>query len=229
MSNFQTSNELALLWAKVDDYICELMVPQDVALTKAIETSKQMNLPPISISANQGKFLQLLAQIQGAKSILEIGTLGGYSAIWLARALSTNGKLTTLELDAHHANVAQTNIDFAGLTDRISIRLGNALQSLHELSQENIDPFDMIFIDADKANYPKYLEWSIQLSRSGGLIVVDNVVRNGQIINFNDNDEAVIGTREMNKLIAFDARISATEIQTVGSKGYDGFALIRVL
>ncbi len=217
------------LWTAVDQYIADLMVPVDPALEKAIETSHLEGLPLINVSANQGKLLYLLACIQGANSILEIGTLGGYSTIWLARALKPTGHLITLELDPHHVEVARTNLEGAGLLELVEIRTGPAVKSLSQLEAEKPEPFDMVFIDADKQSYPEYFKSALRLTRPGSIIVIDNVVRNGAVIDENSTDTAVQGTRQLNELISREKNVSAVEIQTVGSKGYDGFALIRVL
>jgi predicted O-methyltransferase YrrM len=180
------------------------------------------------VAPNQGKLLHLLARIQGAKRVLEIGTLGGYSTIWLARALPSDGRLVTLEAEAKHANVAKANIERAGLSSLVELRLGPALDSLALLHQEGVPPFDFIFIDADKQNIPRYLEWSLRLSRPGTVIITDNVVREGAIINPEDPDPRVQGVRRFFEMVAADPRLDATTLQTVGSKGYDGFTLAVV-
>jgi len=215
-------------WTAVDSYITDLLVPPDPALDGALYTSAAAGLPPINVSPNQGKLLHILARVQGARNILEIGTLGGYSAIWLARALPPGGRLITLEVDAKCAEVARSNIVHAELDHLIEVRLGKALDTLPKLSAEGRGPFDLIFIDADKPSIPDYFNWSLQLSRPGTLIVVDNVVRKGAVIDSTSEDRSVQGVRLFNELLSAEPRVTATEIQTVGSKGYDGFALALV-
>jgi predicted O-methyltransferase YrrM len=215
-------------WTAVDRYISEALIPADPALEEALKASKKAGLPAIAVTANQGKFLMILAQAIGARSILEMGSLGGYSTIWLARALPPEGKLITLEADAKHAEVAQANVANAGLADKVEVRLGRALDTLPELALEGIAPFDLIFIDADKGNYPGYLEWALKLSRPGTLIIGDNVVREGKVIDRDDPDPSIQGVRQMNEIIAAEPRLTATAIQTVGSKGYDGFMIAIV-
>jgi predicted O-methyltransferase YrrM len=193
-----------------------------------LRANAEAGLPSIDVAPNQGKLLHLLARIQGAKRILEIGTLGGYSTIWLARALPSDGTLVTLEAEAKHAEVARGNIARAGLSSLVEVRLGPAMESLAQLDREGASPFDFIFIDADKPNNPGYLEWALRLSRPGTVIVVDNVVRDGAIINAQDPDPAIRGTRRFFAMLASDSRIDATALQTVGSKGYDGFTLAIV-
>ncbi len=216
------------LWAAVDRYISDLLVDPDPALEAALHASDQAGLPPINVASNQGKFLHLLAKIQGAKRILEIGTLGGYSTIWLARTLPAGGRLVTLEFEPKHAEVAQKNFARAGLADIIELRLGPAVDSLRQLVAEKQPPFDFIFIDADKDNYPDYFNWSLKLSRCGTCIIADNVVRQGAVIEPNHEDPRVQGVRRFNELLAAEARVTATTIQTVGSKGYDGFTIAVV-
>lgn len=216
------------LWTAVDSYICDLLVPPDEALTAAQQATEAAGLPLIAVSAAQGKLLYLLARMQGARNILEIGALGGYSTIWLARALPANGRLITLELDPKHAEVARKNIASAGLAKVVELRLGKALDSLPQLAAESRGPFDLIFIDADKANIPAYFDWALKLSRPGTAIIVDNIVRDGKVVDANSTDPDVQGVRRFNEILAAEPRASATEIQTVGSKGYDGFALILV-
>lgn len=215
-------------WNAVDRYITDLLVPQDPALVAALEANAQAGLPAIDVTPNLGKLLQLLAQVHGARTILEIGTLGGYSTIWLARALPEDGRLITLESDPKHADVARENIARAGLSDVVEIRLGPALETLPQLADEKLGPFDLIFIDADKVNNPEYLAWSLKLTRRGSLIVCDNVVRGGDVLDPDSNDPGVTGTRRLYELLAAEPRVSATAIQTVGSKGYDGFAIALV-
>ena len=215
-------------WTAVDRYITDLFVPPDRSLDEALRTSAAAGLPPHNVSPNQGKLLLLLAQLQRARTVLEIGTLGGYSTIWLARALPADGRLITLEADAKHAAVARANIARAGLAAIVEVRLGRALDTLPQLFSEGRGPFDLIFIDADKPSNPEYLAWAIKLARHGSLIIADNVVRNGAVIDAASDDPSVQGIRRFNELLAAEPRLSATAIQTVGSKGYDGFALALV-
>ncbi|MFG2646714.1 O-methyltransferase [Streptomyces sp. NPDC048436] len=216
-------------WTAVDTYLTELLAPADEVLTAALRDSDAAGLPQISVAPNQGKLLQLLAQVQGAHRILEIGTLGGYSTIWLARALPADGHLVTLEYSPVHADVARGNLARAGLDKLTEVRVGPALDSLAELVDEGAAPFDLVFIDADKANNPHYVEWSIKLTRPGSLIIVDNVVRSGRVADAATTDAAVQGTRAALELIARHPKLAGTALQTVGTKGYDGFALARVL
>ncbi len=216
------------LWTNVDQYICDQLVPPDSALTEALRASKAAGLPDIAVAANQGKMLNLIAQLMGAKRILEIGTLGGYSTIWLARALPEGGQLVTCEYDPKHADVAAVNIARAGLSAKVDIRVGPALATLPLLQAEEQPPFDLVFIDADKENNSHYVQWALKLTRPGSLIVIDNVVRGGKVIDANSGDEMVDGVRRMNVMIAAEPRLEATAIQTVGSKGYDGFTLALV-
>ena len=217
------------LWNDVDDYFTTLLAPADEALTAALRDSDAAGLPPIHVAPNQGKLLHLLAQIQGARRILEIGTLGGYSTIWLGRALPADGRLITFEYDPTHAEVARGNLARAGLDKIAEVRVGPALESLPKLAEENPEPFDLVFIDADKVNNPHYVEWAVKLTRPGSLIIVDNVVRGGTVADADSTDPSVRGTRAALELIAAHPKLSGTAIQTVGSKGYDGFALARVL
>jgi predicted O-methyltransferase YrrM len=221
------------LWSAIDRYINEHLVPDDPALEAALAASDAAGLPPIAITPNQGKLLHLLVRIHGARSVLELGTLGGYSTIWLARALPADGRLVTLEADPGYAEVAKANIANAGLEQTVQLRVGPALQTLPELSAEGAGPFDLIFIDADKRNNPGYLEWSLKLSRSGSLIVADNVVRAGAILDPDGVDPSgspgsVQGIRRFYEQLATEPRVDATAIQTVGAKGHDGFALMLV-
>jgi predicted O-methyltransferase YrrM len=215
-------------WTAVDRYVDDLLVGHDAALEAALQASAQAGLPAINVAPSQGKLLNLLARVLGARAILEIGTLGGYSTIWLARALPADGRLVTLEIDATHAEVARANIAHAGLSQRVQLRLGPALDTLAQLAAERAGPFDLSFIDADKPNIPAYFKWALQLSRPGSLIVVDNVVRDGAVIEAASLDASVQGVRRLNELMASEPRVSATTIQTVGAKGYDGFALALV-
>jgi predicted O-methyltransferase YrrM len=216
------------MWSAVDRYITDIFVPEDDALTAAIEASDAAGLPAISVSPAHGKLLQVLARAQGARAILEIGTLGGYSTIWLARALPRGGRLITLEADPKHIEVARANIVRARLSDVVELRLGLAQQLLPQLVAEGRAPFDFIFIDADKPGYADYLRWSLQLARPGTLIVADNVVRNGEVADPRSPDERVQGIRRFNEAVAAEPHLSATVIQTVGSRGYDGLAFMVV-
>ncbi|MGV9690826.1 O-methyltransferase [Streptomyces sp. NPDC003444] len=216
-------------WTDVDAYFTELLAPADEALSAALTASTAAGLPEIAVAPNQGKLLHLLARVQGARSILEIGTLGGYSTIWLARALPADGRLVTLEYDPAHADVARSNIARAGLDEVVEVRTGAALDSLPKLEAEGAGPFDFVFIDADKVNNPRYVEWALKLSRPGTVIVVDNVVRGGKVATDHPDDPAVTGTREMFDLVAREPRLDATAFQTVGTKGYDGLLVARVV
>ncbi len=206
----------------------ERLIPRDPVLDEALQANAAAGLPTIDVAPNQGKLLHLLARIQGARRILEIGTLGGYSTIWLARALASDGRLITLEAEAKHAEVARANIQRAGLSSIVELRLGPALDSLSQMHKEETPPFDLIFIDADKENIPQYLEWSLRLSRPGTIIVVDNVIRDGAIVDPKDPDPRVQGVRRFFDMVAADSRLDTTALQTVGTKGYDGFALAIV-
>lgn len=214
------------VWTEVDDYISDLLVGEDAALDGALAASDAAGMPAIAVAPNQGKLLNLIARVHGARRILEIGTLAGYSAIWLARALPQDGKLITLEYDPRHAEVATANIAAAGLADRVEVRVGAALDTLPTIADEG--PFDLFFIDADKGNNPEYFRWAVDHSRPGSVIIVDNVVRGGLVVDADSTDPAVVGTRALGALIANEPRVSATMIQTVGSKGYDGFAFALV-
>jgi predicted O-methyltransferase YrrM len=216
------------LWTSVDRYLTETLVHPDQALNEAVEANTHAGLPAIDVAPNQGKLLHLLARIQGARRILEVGTLGGYSTIWLARALPPFGRLITLELDPTHAKVAAENVERAGLSSLVEIRVGSALESLARLHADKTDPFDLIFLDADKPNNPVYLEWALKLSRPGTLIIGDNVIRDGEILDATSTDASVIGTRTFLERLGTHPRLDATALQTVGSKGYDGFALAIV-
>jgi predicted O-methyltransferase YrrM len=209
-------------WTAVDRYISELMVPADAALEDALRATEAAGMPAISVSPAQGKMLMLMAQMVGARRILEIGTLGAYSTIWLARS---GAKVISLEADPKHAEVARANIARAGFAGTVDVLLGKAVETLPMLE----GTFDFIFIDADKVSYPEYLQWSIRLSHPGTVIIADNVVRKGAVIDAQSSDANVRGVRRFNEILAADARLSATAIQTVGSKGYDGFTVARVL
>lgn len=215
-------------WTAVDRYITDLLVRPDPALDAALASSTAAGLPPINVSPPQGKLLQLLARAQGALKILEIGTLGGYSTIWLARAVPTGGRLITLETNPKHADVARANIAGAGLAGVVEVRQGPAIDTLPQLVAEKQGPFDLIFIDADKPGYPDYLPWALKLSRAGTLIIADNVVRKGAVADASSTDPSVQGVRRYNALVAAEPGLSATAIQTVGSKGHDGLTIALV-
>ncbi|MGW3208144.1 O-methyltransferase [Streptomyces sp. NPDC001135] len=215
-------------WTAVDDYFNGLLVKEDDALLAAAENSDTAGLPAIQVAPNQGKLLNLLARLQGARRILEIGTLGGYSTIWLARALPEDGRLVTLESDPDYAAVAAANIARAGLEHVVDIRVGKAQDTLPRLAADDAGPFDLVFIDADKPSNPEYLEWSLKLTRPGSVIVGDNVVRDGAVTDAGSDDPRVQGVRRFTQLIAEHPRLTATTLQTVGSKGYDGFTLALV-
>jgi predicted O-methyltransferase YrrM len=212
-------------WARVDQYFTDLLVPPDPVLDQALAASEAAGLPAINVAPNQGKFLHLLARIQGARRILEIGTLGAYSTIWLARALPSDGRLITLESNPAHAEVARANIARAGLEGVVDVRVGRALDTLPQLASEGAGPFDMVFIDADKPSNQHYLAWALRLIRAGGLIIGDNVVRDGKVADSASHDPNVQGVRAFLDMLAADPRLDATALQTVGSKGWDGFSL----
>jgi predicted O-methyltransferase YrrM len=209
----------------VESYLDRLLTPSDPALDAALAASKAAGLPDIAVTPSQGKLLYLLGKMVGARSILEIGTLGGYSTIWLARALPEDGRVVTLEADRKHLVVARKNIARAGLSERVGLRLGPALKTLPKIAADGVGPFDFVFIDADKENTTEYFEWALRLSRPGSAIVVDNVIRDGEVANAKTSDARVQGIRRFNEALAREKRVSATTLQTVGSKGYDGFTL----
>lgn len=215
-------------WSAVDQYFNDALIAADPVLDAALEASDAAGLPQHNVAPNQGKLLMLLAQMQGARRILEIGTLGGYSTILLARALLEHGKLITLEYEPKHAEIARANIARAGLADKVEIRVGAAIESLPQLAAGGAGPFDLIFIDADKRGNRDYFEWALKMSRVGTVIIVDNVARGGAVVDAN-GEESVQGVRRLTEMLANEPRVSATAIQTVGSKGYDGFILARVL
>jgi predicted O-methyltransferase YrrM len=215
-------------WTAVDQYLSETLVAPDAALDAALADSNAAGLPAINVTPHLGKFLYLLARMQGAKNILEIGTLGGYSTIWLARALAPGGRLITLEVDPKHAQVARANIARAGVAEVVDLRLGRAIDLLPGVAADIQAPFDLIFIDADKPSNPDYFAQSLELSRVGTIIIIDNVIRNGAVVDEHSTDTSVQGVRRMNKMLAADPRVTATALQTVGSKGYDGFAMVLV-
>jgi predicted O-methyltransferase YrrM len=212
-------------WTAVDRYITDRLLPPDAALDGAVQASTDAGLPAIAVSPAQGKFLHLLAQLIHARRVLEIGTLGGYSTIWLAKALSPGGRLITLEFDPKHATVARANLAKAGLSGLVDVRVGRAIDALPTLA--NDEPFDLIFIDADKPSTPDYFEWAIKLSHPGSVIIVDNLVRGGRLID-EKGDEDIQGMRQFMDRLATDTRVNATALQTVGVKGYDGFAIAVV-
>jgi predicted O-methyltransferase YrrM len=225
----ETSDEQAELgWTAVDDYVNNLLLPPDPALDEALRASAAAGLPPIAVTPSQGKLLHLLARVQGARSVLELGTLGGFSTIWLARALTAGGRLVTVELNPSYAEVARANIANAGLADLVELRVGPALEALDQLTAENRGPFDLIFIDADKQGIPDYFAAALRLAEPGSLIVTDNVVRNGALADATSDDPRVQGARRLHELLAREPDVSATTIQTVGAKGYDGFTLALV-
>jgi predicted O-methyltransferase YrrM len=204
------------------------MLSPDVVLSQALRDADSAGMPPINVSPTQGQFLQILARSINARRILEIGTLAGYSTIWMARALPVHGRLITLEIDPKHAAIASANIERAGLSDRVDVRLGPALETMPRLAEEAQEPFDFVFIDADKQNIPAYFEWAIRLSRPGSVIIVDNVVRDGAVVDASSTDPGVQGVRALNELIRDSGRVAATTVQTVGIKGYDGFTIALV-
>ncbi len=216
------------LWTAVDHYFADLLSPNDPALEAALRASTAAGLPEIQVAPNQGKLLNMLATVRGARSILEVGTLGGYSTIWLARALPKGGRLITLEADPKHAEVARANIARAGLAEIVEVRLGRALETLPKVAAESHEPFDLVFIDADKENVPGYFTWSLKLTRPGSLIIVDNVVRGGAVIEPGSEDASVQGVRKFLAMLAAEKRVTGTAIQTVGIKGYDGLAIALV-
>lgn len=215
-------------WTAIDEFLTSQLLPQDTALDAALEASTQAGLPAINVAPNQGKLLNLLAKLRGARRILEVGTLGGYSTIWLARALPADGRLVSLEVDAAHAQVARANVERAGLSKTVSVVLGPAAQTLDRFVADSAEPFDMIFLDADKRSYPEYLRLSLQLSRPGTLIVADNVIRRGQIADHASTDPDVIGLHEFFRQLAANPRLDSTAVQTVGVKGWDGFSMTIV-
>ncbi|HEX5236712.1 MAG TPA: O-methyltransferase [Silvibacterium sp.] len=229
MSSEVVPEKLQDLWSEVDQYVNDKLVPQDPAFESAVRTSAEAGLPEIAVTASQGKLLHLLARSIGARNILEVGTLGGYSTIWMGRALPHDGRLVTLEYSAKHAEVARKNIEHAGLSGIVELREGAALDTLPNLAAERRAAFDFIFIDADKENNAAYFEWALKLSRAGGLIFIDNVVWHGEVADSASKELKILGIRRLNELLAKETRVIATTIQTVGSKGYDGFTLALVL
>ena len=217
------------VWTRVDSYFGDLLAPSDESLDAALKANRKAGLPAIDVSRLQGKFLDILVRICGARRILEIGTLGGYSTIWFARALPEGGRIVTLEFDPRHAEVARANLQNAGVLDRVDLRVGRALDSLPVLAASGEAPFDLIFIDADKQSNAEYLEWALKLSRPGTVIVTDNVVRDGKVADAKSIDPDIVGTRRFAETLAAEPRLSATVLQTVGKKGYDGFLIARVM
>ena len=216
------------LFEEVDQYISGLFGPEDEILKSTIQSLDEAGMPQISISPNQGKFLHILARLCNAKKILEMGTLGGYSTIWMARALPEDGLITTLEIDPKHAAVAKKNIAKAGLESKVNILVGKAMDLLQELKTKGAGPFDMIFIDADKPPYAEYFQWALKLSHPGTLIIADNVIREGKVLDKNSKDEMVTGVQRFNKLLGVNKEVTATIMQTVGLKEWDGMALAIV-
>lgn len=216
-------------WTAVDHYINDLFAPPDPALEAALLSSSEAGLPEIQVTANQGKLLQILARSIGARSILEIGVLGGYSTIWLARALPLGGRMVTLEVDPKHAAVAKANLAQAGLAHMVEIHIGRAVDTLPRLVAENRGPFDLVFIDADKPGTADYFTWAMKLTHPGSLIITDNVVRGGAVAEVNATEPNVVGVRRFNEVMSTEPRVTATVVQTVGSKGYDGFAIALVI
>src|SRR5688572_19467234 len=216
------------IFGNVDGYIRDLVGAEDEILKATYNSANEANIPPISVSANQGKFLQVLAKACRAKKILEIGTLAGYSTIWMARALPKDGKLISLEFDPHHARVAKNNIERAGLSNIVDVRIGKAIELLPQLQANNEGPFDMIFIDADKPPYTEYFQWSLKLAHSGTLIVADNVIREGNVLDTGSTDEMVLGVQRFNEYLSQTKSVTATILQTVGAKVHDGMALAVV-
>ena len=225
----RSGGDPAARWTEVDHYLDELLVRPDAALDAALAASAAAGLPAIAVAPNQGKLLHLIARAMRATAILEVGTLGGYSTIWLARALHPGGRVITIEREREHAAVARANFDRAGVTDQVELRVGDALDILPQLAAERAGPFDLTFIDADKPRITEYFEFALQLSRPGSLIVVDNVIRDGKVIDAASDDPNVRGVRRFNERIAAEPRVSATALQTVGVKGYDGFTVALVL
>jgi predicted O-methyltransferase YrrM len=212
-------------WDLLDTYFCNQLVPADDALEMTLRSSAEAGLPSINVAPNQGKFLQLLARIRGARRILEIGTLGGYSSIWLARGLQPGGSLVTLEANPDYAAVATKNIKFAGLSETVSVMVGSAVTTLAQLIDDKVEPFDMVFIDADKKTYPDYLQLSLELCRPGAIIVGDNVIRKGRMADFASTDPDVVGLRKYFDLLGSRPKLDSTAVQTVGAKGWDGFSI----
>jgi predicted O-methyltransferase YrrM len=217
------------IWKQVDRYFADALIAPGNDFNAALDANHAADLPAIDVTPLQGKFLELLVRATNARRVLEIGTLGGYSTLWMARAIPADGLVVTLELEPRHAEIARQNLEVAGLTDRVDLRVGAASETLAALSKERVAPFDFIFIDADKASYPEYLQWSLKLSRPGTFIVADNVVRDGKVIDHEDPDANIQGVRHFTEMLSAEKRLSSTVLQTVGGKGYDGFAIAIVL
>jgi len=217
--------EQQTVWRQVDRYFEERIIEHDPILEQVLHENRKAGLPAIDVTPLQGKLLHLLVMMHGSRRILEIGTLGGYSTIWMARALPPDGKIVTLELEPRHAKVAEQNLILANVKDKVDIRVGPALDQLAKMKEESVEPFDLVFIDADKANIPNYLRWALRFSRPGTVIICDNVVRNGEVINGMSSDPNVNGVRSFFDMLADEQRVTATAVQTVGSKGYDGFSI----
>lgn len=216
-------------WTAVERYFGDRLAPEDEALAACVKTNREAGLPSIDVPALLGKFLELMVRISGARQVLEVGTLGGYSTIWLARALPADGQVVTLEIDPRHADIARKNLERAGVLDRVEITIGPAVEALSALYEGGAEPFDLIFIDADKKSLPEYLDWSLKLSHPGTVIVADNVVRDGKVIEPDSDDPDIQGIRRMTELMSANHRLSATAIPSVGARGYDGFAVAVVL
>lgn len=223
-----TANVNQGLWTAVDEYLNEVLVGADESLEHALAHSTDAGLPAIAVSPTQGKFMMMLARVQGARRILEIGTLGAYSTIWFAKALPADGRIITIESEPKHAEVARENIEAAGFGGMVDVRLGKALDVLPDISAENLGPFDFTFIDADKPNIPEYFDWALRLSHSGSIIIVDNVIREGAVIDADSEDASVQGVRRLNDRLARESSVTVTTLQTVGGKGYDGFTIALV-
>ncbi|UWZ82140.1 O-methyltransferase [Occallatibacter riparius] len=217
------------IWAEVDDYLGNLLAPHDPALTRALDANQASGLPSIDVPPLLGKFLDVIIRISGARRVLELGTLGGYSTIWMARALPPDGQLISLEIESKHADIARANLEAAGVMERVDIRVGPAIESLRALLAAGAEPFDLIFLDADKQSLPEYLEWSLKLSRPGTVIIADNVVRDGKVVNSKTDDPHVRGVQRYLELAAKEPRLSTTAMPTVGARGYDGFSISVVL
>ena len=216
------------VWKAVDQYLDKMLIPPDSTLKDALATASKAKLPAIQVSSVEGKLLHLLVQIMGARNILEIGTLGGYSTIWMARALPEGGRIITLEADPKHAEVARKNFVRSGVESKVELRLGKALDTLPEVAADGLGPFDMFFIDANKSNMPEYFEWSLKLARAGSVIIADNVVREGAVLDARSKDRDIQGIRRFLEMVGKEKRVSGTALQTVSTKNYDGFALVLV-
>ena len=216
------------IFSKVDQYISQMLAPEDKVLQDTIKSLDDEKMPQISVTANQGKFLQVIALMCNAKRVLELGTLGGYSTIWLARSIPDDGKIVTVEFDPHHANIANQNIKNAGLSEKVDLRVGKAMDIMLEIKEAKEEPFDLIFIDADKPPYAEYFEMALSLSHPGTVIICDNVIREGKVLDENSTDDRVKGVQRFNKMLASNKSVTATILQTVGAKEYDGMAIAVV-